>query len=310
MANADLTCKMTVIIFALFAIASLISAQQQSKPHIVLVLVDDWGWANVGYHQETPNDEVVTPNMDDLVKEGVELDQHYAFTLCAPSRASLLTGRLPIHVCDHIFNEENYNPEDPVSGFAGIPREMTGIASMLKQAGYSTHQVGKWHVGMATPDHTPTGRGFDSSFGYFHGSNNYYTEVVGRCDGVAMVDLWDTDKPASDMNGTEYEEGLFKQRLLDIVNDQNTDNPLFLYYGPHLIHTPLDVPDEYLEKFSFIDTDTRKRYQAMLNYLDDVIGDLIDALKGKGMWDNTLFIVMGDNGGAVYSGGGGQTTIH
>ena len=181
---------------------------------------------------------------------------------------------------------------------------MTGIATKLKRGGYATHQVGKWHVGMATPDHTLIGHGFDSSLGYFQGSNDYYTEKFGHCEGVAMVDLWDTDKPANDMKGTEYEEGLFKQRLLDIVDNHNTDGPLFLYYSPHLLHTPLDVPDEYLEKFSFIDTETHRRYQAMLNYLNDVLGDLIDALKGKGMWSNTLFIVVGDNGGAVYSSGG------
>ena len=291
MAKSEVLSGMSAVLLLFVLIAagqSEVKAQHQSKPHIVIVLVDDWGWANVGYHQEAPNAEVVTPNMDNLVKEGVELDQHYAFTLCAPSRSSLLTGRLPIHVCDQIVSEESHNPEDPISGFVGIPREMTGIATKMKQAGYATHQVGKWHVGMATPDHTPTGRGFDSSLGYFQGSNDYYTEVFGRCDGVNIVDLWDTDKPASDMNGTEYEEGLFKERLLDIINSHDTNNPLFLYYGPHLIHTPLDVPDEYLEKFSFIDTDTRKRYQAMLNYLDDVIGDLTEALKGKRMWDNTL----------------------
>ena len=305
MVKAELRSRV-IAVYVLLMVASevYVCAEESSKPHIMFVLVDDWGWANVGYHQEIPNDEVVTPKIDNLVKEGIELDQHYTFTVCAPSRSSLLTGQLPIHVCDRVFNEGLYNPDNPVSGFVGIPREMTSVAAKLKQAGYTTHQVGKWHVGMATPDHTPTGRGFDSSLGYFQGSNDYYTEVSGHCSGVPMVDLWDTEKPASNMNGTEYEESLFKQRLLDIVTDHNANDPLFLYYGPHLLHTPLDVPDEYLEKFSFIDTDTRRRYQAMLNYLDDVIGDLIDALKDKEMWDNTLFIVVGDNGGAVYSGGG------
>ena len=146
--------------------------------------------------------------------------------------------------------------------------------------------MGKWHVGMATPDHTPTGRVFDSSLAWL--LSRHYTEASGHCSGVPVVDLWDTEKPASNMNGTEYEESHFKQRLLDIVTDHNANDPLFLYYGPHLLYTSLDVPDEYLEKYSFIDTDNRRRYQAMLNYLDDVIGDLIDALKDKEMWDNTV----------------------
>ena len=126
------------------------------KPHILFMLVDDWGWANVGYHRETPTKEVVTPNFDNLVKEGLELDQHYVFKLCSPSRCSLLTGRLPIHVNDdNKVNPMSHNPNDPISGFQGIPRNMTVIAEKLKEAGYATHQVGKWDAGMATPDHIP-----------------------------------------------------------------------------------------------------------------------------------------------------------
>ena len=167
MVKAELRSRVIAVCVLLMVTSEVyVRAQESSKPHIMFVLVDDWGWANVGYHQEIPNDEVVSLNMDNLVKEGVELDQHYAFTVCAPSRSSLLTGRLPIHVCDRTFNKELYNPDNPVSGFAGIPREMTSVAAKLKQAGYATNQVGKWHVGMATPDHTPTGRVFDSSLAW------------------------------------------------------------------------------------------------------------------------------------------------
>ena len=161
-----------------------------AKPHIVMILVDDWGWANVGYHRDTPTKEVQTPNFDSLCKQGVELDQHYAYKFCSPSRSSLMSGRLPIHV--NILNAAPniHNPDDPVSGFAAIPRNMTGIASKLKLAGYATHHVGKWDAGMATPDHTPTGRGFDTTFGYFHHDNDYYTEKVLRrpsCSGIRSL---------------------------------------------------------------------------------------------------------------------------
>jgi len=84
-----------VLTFLLFAGCSMAAAQ---KPHLVFLLVDDWGWANVGYHRDPPTEEVVTPNIDSLVREGLELDQHYAFQFCAPSRSCLMTGRLPIHV--------------------------------------------------------------------------------------------------------------------------------------------------------------------------------------------------------------------
>ena len=191
-----------------------------TKPHIVMIMVDDWGWANVGYHRETPTKEVQTPNFDALCKQGIELDQHYAFRVCSPSRSSLISGRLPIHVNTQNIDADAYNPDDPVSGFQGIPRNMTGIATKLRAAGYATHQVGKWDCGMATPDHTPTGRGFDTSFNYFHHANDYFTQIEDNCtvDGtpIGIVDLWKNNGPAYGENGTEYEETMFKKRVLEV----------------------------------------------------------------------------------------------
>ena len=284
-----------------------ISVAQQAKPHLVFMLVDDWGWANVGYHRDPQTKEVVTPNIDGLVKEGLELDQHYVYKFCSPSRSCLMSGRLPIHVNDQNAAPNIYNPDDPVSGFAGIPRKMTGLAAKLKNAGYATHQVGKWDAGMATPDHTPMGRGFQSSFGYYHHANDYYTEIVGSCNKTPIVDLWDTDQPAFGINGTgpdNYEEGLFKEHVLDIINSHDPKVPLFLYYAPHIVHTPLQVPQKYLDKFAFINDSDRQYYHAMVNYLDDVVGEVVSALKNRGMWDNVLFVTSSDNGGPEYPGGG------
>ena len=297
----------TVVWLTVCAVLVTVTSAQQSKPNLVFMLVDDWGWANVGYHRDPPTKEVVTPNIDGIVKEGLELDQHYVFKFCSPSRSCLMSGRLPIHVNDQNAPPNIYNPQDPVSGFAGIPRNMTGLATKMKLAGYAAHQVGKWDAGMATPDHIPIGRRFDTSFGYYHHANDFYTEIASACNGTGMVDLWDTDKPAHGVNGTgpdKYEEGLFKERLLKIVNDHDTSTPLFLYYAPHIVHTPLEVPDSYASKFSFIDDKDRQMYRAMVNYLDDVVGELVDALKKKGMWENMLFASSSDNGGPEYPGGG------
>lgn len=184
---------------------------------------------------------------------------------------------------------------------------MTGLAEKLRGAGYATHQVGKWDAGMATPDHTPKGRGFQSSFGYFHHANDYYSETAGVCNRTKIVDLWDTDKPAHGMNGTgpdNYEEALFREQALNIISDHDSSMPLFLYYAPHIVHTPLQVPDRYVTKFSFIPDHDRQYYHAMVNYLDDVVGDLVEALKSHGLWDNLLLVTSADNGGPVYPGGG------
>ena len=293
-------------IMPLSLLANLAGAEHVAdKPHIVYILVDDWGWANVGYHRNPPTPEVDTPNIDNLVKEGLELDQFYVYQFCSPSRSSLLTGRLPIHVNDENNFMDLYNPNDPVSGYAGIPLNMTVIASKLKEAGYATHLVGKWHAGAATPKHVPTGRGFDTSFGYLNGMNDYYTEVQHACNKTGIVDLWDSTEPATGINGTgpdHYEEALFEERLMQIINDHDTSTPLFLFYSAHIVHAPLQVPDRYLEKFDFIDDESRRKYHAMVKYLDDVIGNLTAAMKKRGLWDNLLLITSSDNGGPLYVG--------
>eukprot|EP01047_Picozoa_sp_COSAG01_P051120 COSAG01_NODE_5236_length_4393_cov_2.037727_4_plen_161_part_00 len=115
------------------------------KPHIVMHLVDDWGWANAGWHRlgSRATDEVLTPNMDALVRRGIELDRAYSYKMCSPSRCSLQSGRLPTHV--NILNNAAtaWNPTNNDTGFSGMPRSMTGLAQVMKRGGYSTHQVGK-----------------------------------------------------------------------------------------------------------------------------------------------------------------------
>ena len=269
------------------------------KPNILFMMVDDWGWANVGYHRDTPTKDISTPNMDELVNEGLQLGHHYVYNWCSPSRSAFLSGRVPIHVNDGSC-ERCYNPDDPVSGYGGIPRNMTVFVTKLQSAGYSTYQVGKWHVGSATTDHIPTGRGFDTSFGYLNAANDYYNETdYGSCNHTQIVDLWESNSPASDKNGTEYEETLFREQLHKIVAAIDPSKPFFLYYAPHIVHKPYQVPQKYLDMFSFIDNDLRKIYHAMVKYLDIIVGELVDALKERGLWDDLLFVTSSDNGGPV-----------
>jgi len=297
----------------LFVIA-LAFCQTAPKPNILMILADDFGWANVGYHRNPPTNDVQTPNIDELVKEGIELDRHYVYMFCSPTRSSLQSGRNPIHV--NLFNLEPTvsNPADPVSGFAAVPRNMTGIATKLKQAGYATHMFGKWDAGMATPDHTPQGRGYDTSLNYFHHANDYWTERNGACSGTPIVDLWNTDHPAVNLTdpascsqqaqaGCVYEDQLFQTHVISTINNHDVSTPLFIYWAPHIVHEPLEVPDEFLVKFNFIDVRARHFYQAMVNYMDTAIGNVIAALKSKGLYDNTLIVFSSDNGGPIYNNG-------
>jgi len=129
---------------ATLAAAALASALAAASPlpHLMYLLVDDWGHADVGYHRPGFN-ETVTPNIDGLVKVGVELNQGYVHKYCSPTRSSIQSGRLPFHV--NVLNDDMaiWNKQDPISGFAGVPRNMTTMAMHLSKAGYSTHMAGK-----------------------------------------------------------------------------------------------------------------------------------------------------------------------
>ena len=134
----------TGIVVCCLVVCGSRQAAAAKQPHIVMILADDYGWANFGKHA-TPEQakEVVTPNLDSLVDAGVLLDRHYAFKICSPSRTSLQSGRLPVHVNVANTEPESVNRDDPVSGYAGMPVNMTGVAEKMREAGYATHMTGK-----------------------------------------------------------------------------------------------------------------------------------------------------------------------
>jgi arylsulfatase I/J len=197
--------------------------------------------------------------------------------------------------------------------------KMTGMAEHLRAGGYATHQVGKWDAGMATFDHIPVGRGYDTSLGFFHHENDYWTEHVN-----GFVDMWDTDRPAFGQNGSappqnhtpkgtwreeDYEEFKFKNRVLSIISDHDTSNPVFVFYSLHVVHEPLEVPKSTYAEFSSITDDYivngshhRALYHAMIKYADDAIGEIVALLKKRGMWEDTLVVFQTDNGGPSFSG--------
>lgn len=286
----------------LSACSFLVVAATSKRPHIVFVLVDDWGWNDAGHHRPN-NKEIVTPTVDKLVKEGINLDRHYVYHYCSPTRSSLQSGRLPVHVVWVNDDPNMVNPKDPVSGFSGIPRNMTGMATKMRAAGYRTHATGKWDAGMATWDHTPMGRGYETWFGYYHHANDYWTQQVASAGPTGcgpLVDLWNTTGPARSVNGTGYEEEMFTNNTLNILDHHDPSEPLFLFHAFHQIHTPLEIPVEWENKFSFLKNKDRRKYAAMVSYMDDSLGKIVKKLQDKGMWDNTLMVVSSDNGGPTY----------
>jgi len=258
-----------------------------------VLLADDLGHYDVHWN----NPDISTPNLEALVKDGALLDRHYVYKYCSPTRSSLLSGRLPIHV-----NEDN--SPDPFPG-AGIPRNLTIIAKKLKQAGYATHQVGKWHAGHASFGHIPTGRGFDTSLGYLAAAEDHWTQQREGCLGT-HTDLWKNNGPAYGLNGTEYGGYLYNKEAVSIIQSHDPSTPLFLYMAFQNVHAPLEVPQPYINQYSSIDNKDRQVYSGMVAFLDEAVGNITNALKKAGLWENTLIVFSADNGGPTYAGGGGN----
>ena len=246
---------------------------------------------------------------------------------CSPTRSSIQSGRLPIHVTVHNSDLYKYNASSASGIGAGMPRNMTGLAEKMSGAGYHTVFAGKWDAGIATPLHTPHGRGYQSAVNYFGHANGYWDERgPGGPNCSVGVDLYDTLGPAWGMNtgpphGTKvdfynesaYEEAIFHRRLSAEIEAHDASMPLMVFYAAHLVHEPYQVPQEYLDRMSKagggpFDNSTaqatmRMTYHAMVKALDDNVGALVAQFKQKGMWENTLMWFSSDNGGPIYAGG-------
>ena len=267
----------------LLAIAMIVAAAgTATKPHIVFVLVDDWGFADVSFR----NPAIHSPNFQKLAETGLILDRHYVFKYCSPSRASFLTGRWPHHA--HQWNL-------PGGTMVGTNLNMTMLPAKLKTAGYSTYIVGKWHQGLFDPKYLPINRGFDMSTGFLNGGEDHMNEKY-----MCAIDFWKNDAP-DPRNGT-YDAYHYRDDLTEIISKHNTDHPMFLYLPLHNVHLPLQAPQEWLDIYDANSTcKARHTYQAMVSVADNVTGHLMELMKKNGMWDNTIFVVSADNGGAPCS---------
>ena len=255
-------------------------AYTEKRPHIVMFLTDDQGYANVGFK----NANISSPFIDKLVAEGVVLNRHYGASWCAPSRASLMSGRMPLRV-DH----KAMHP--------GIPL----LPEVLSAAGYRTAQVGKWHIGKCAKDMTPYERGFSASYGNLGQVQHDLTAerycYITGCD--AGIDLWDTAEPAYGKgNKGEYSSYVYSAYIRKFIKGHNASKPLFLYINPTQPHTPYVVPEEYSQPYLESGSSASFAiYNGMITAVDDIVGATVQALKSKSMWKNTLFIYASDNGG-------------
>ena len=275
-------------VLLVFAACGTIAPGKEQPPNIVLIVADDLGWGDVGFNGRT---EWSTPNLDRLAGQGVVLKRCYsAATVCAPSRAALLTGKYTIH------SGVRRNDED-------LPAEEVTIAEALRSRGYATALFGKWHSGKPRggrldPVH-PMDQGFDEFLGY--------TDAVKGWEKYPRT-LWDGRREVA-VSG--YFDDLITDRALDFVGSRQ-GKPFFLEVAYIASHFHIAAPAEDVERYrgKFRESDPARpvqaTYAAMVTRLDRNIGRLIARLDERGLAANTLIVFTSDNGATFEKGNAGR----
>ncbi|MCY3814170.1 MAG: sulfatase-like hydrolase/transferase [Gammaproteobacteria bacterium] len=251
------------------------------RPNIVVFLSDDMGWGQPGFNGGT---EVGTPSLDRIANEGVKLTQFYVVPSCWPSRASLMSGR-------HHWKtggKDQRSTGDTTMGM--LPDERT-IAEALRDAGYATWMVGKWHLGQWESEHLPLQRGFDHHYGFYSGTTGYYTHRVRN-----KLSWHRNGRPVVELGYTTF---LMAEEAVQLIERHDGSNPFFLYVAFNAPHLPRGVPPEYKARYAHLpNADQRGQVKAM----DDAIGWVLDALDRRDMFDDTLVVFFNDNGGRQRAG--------
>jgi arylsulfatase B len=299
----------------------LATAAEAARPNVVLIVADDLGYGELGCYG---GKEIPTPHLDALAAGGVRFTSGYVTApFCAASRAALLTGRYQTR-----FGFE-FNPigaKNFVPGI-GLPTNQRTLADRLRDAGYTTAIVGKWHQG-GTAEFHPQRRGFDEFFGFL-GEGHYYVPPPwngvttwlrrrtlpdggeGRWTSPDGRTVWSThlrsNEPEYDANNPLLRSSqpvderanltdAFTREACDFIT-RHREQPFFLYLAYNAVHSPMQGADDYMQKFAAIEDVQRRIFAAMLAQLDDSVGQVLDALRAGGVEQNTLVIFISDNGG-------------
>ena len=261
-----------------FLIAAILFTNNAiSSPNILIFLADDLGWNDVSYH----GSEIDTPNIDELISSGIELDRFYVQPTCSPTRAELMTGKSAMRL--GITRPVSKNQK------LGLGLEEKILPQYLKELNYSTYLLGKWHLGSYIPDYFPTRRGFDYFYGYLTGGIGYWDHTHGGGHD------WQRNEVGLREDG--YVTQLIKDDTLKIINDHDFTNPIFLNVNFAAPHIPNEAPEESVLKFSYIEDETRRLHAAMIHEMDNAIGEIIAALEKENVLKNTIVMFASDNGG-------------
>ena len=298
-------------VFILGVLSSLaLSAQASDRPNVVVIVADDLGWADVGFHG---NQIIDTPSLDRIAAEGAQLKRFYTTPICSPTRAALMTGRDPIRL------GVAYSTIMPWQN-NGIHPDETFLPELFLSAGYQTAMVGKWHLGHAQQSYHPNSRGFEHFYGHLHTEVGFYPPF-------ASLGGKDFQRNGVSIDDQGYESYLLADEVSRYIRERDTEKPFFIYMPFIAPHTPLDAPEELQTKYADMADDrgksrskmadstrfmakvtgrtsARPMYAAVVDAMDQAIGRVLDTLDREGLADNTIVLFFSDNGGAVYAIGG------
>jgi arylsulfatase A-like enzyme len=250
-----------------------------SKPNIIIILVDDAGYADFGF---MGSKDLLTPNIDQLAAQSVRFtDAHVSATVCSPSRAGLLTGKY----------QQRFGYEcNEGDGYTGMDTAQAILPKHLQQQGYATAAFGKWHLGFEPGQH-PLQKGFQYYYGFLSGGRSYFYKPDKDDRQGARSALFEN-----------HQQVKFDGYLTDVLGDkavdyikQNSKQPFFMYWAPNAVHTPMEASRSDMEKFT---GHPRQKLAAMTFALDRAVGKMVDELKKQGLFEHTMIVFLSDNGGA------------
>jgi len=264
---------------------SHVHQKQAKQPNILIILADDLGWNDVGFH----GSDIQTPNIDAIAAGGVELESFYVTPVCTQTRVALMTGRYPFRMGLH------HRVIKPPSERA-VPLDERFLSEALKQAGYRTAIIGKWHLGHAREEFLPLARGFDYHYGNYCDQVDYFTHMNrGERD-------WHRQGQLVEEEG--YTTKLLAEDAARYIREQaGSKDPFFLYVPFTAPHGPILAPEHYIERYrDEIGDPRRRRFAAAVSVLDDGVGQIMEALDDSGLKRDTVVIFSSDNGGSFQAG--------
>jgi arylsulfatase A-like enzyme len=256
---------------------------RRDKPNVVVILADDLGWADVGFH----GGDIRTPNIDSLARDGVQLDRFYSCPVCSPTRSALMTGRWPMRL------GTGYTVVRPWEDY-GVPLEEHFLPQTFAAAGYQTAMAGKWHLGHSRRAYFPGARGFQSSYGHVNGAIDYY-----KHDREGGLD-WHRDGRTLDEEG--YSTELIGAEAVRRIRSRDKGKPFFLYVPFNAPHSPLQAPQALIDRYAAVKDERRRVFSAMVDAMDQQVGAILKTLDDEKIARDTIVLFFSDNGGPTNLG--------